>query len=595
MFSTDSFFAALESSGLFIPADVYTARVTAGLAPEDVESIAVITALLSAAVRSGHVCLDLRSVETRQLMERFGVTKNIMSLLGNAIGLPESVTPIILDQGRLYFARMHRDEELLANKILALASTVNDAVDFTKMSALWSSVFGDKKGEDKPDWQQVACFCALRNRLCVISGGPGTGKTTTVGKILRLVSGLSYNREMKIRLAAPTGKAASRMSEAISSLATSDQETILPRKAETIHRLLGWRGQGCYIFNKENPIPLDLLIVDEVSMLDMEMAARLFEALPDHARVILLGDKNQLASVEAGALMANLCSGQRVNVFSAQFASEFKELTGNSLKLEKSAPVMADSVIELQTSYRFKAQSGIGALSTAIRSGNMKEVKKIINYSHPDLEIISGKTAKQSEVLETLIPASIRKLNHEMNPAAAFDILESFRVLSPLRMGQAGTLEVNARIKHLLCTDRYQTQEWYPGRPVLILENDYAANLYNGDIGITLIDETGKMRVFFKQADNNYFSVSIATLPRHETCYAMTVHKSQGSEFDHVIFLIPESDTALMTQELIYTALTRARKKCTLLGPTERFLEAVTKTTLRDSGLENRIWKVKKN
>lgn len=585
MFQSPAILPRLKGAGLFSEADLYQARFVAALNASNggTDLAAGLTALLSLAVREGHVCLDLEDQQTQTRLAALGLAPPSQPelLATGVITTCGGLGPIILNESRLYFARFFHDERLLGRSFLLLAQSppVNLAAE----------LFGKGEAADgQPDWQAVAVFAALRSRFCVISGGPGTGKTHTVVKILTQAARM--HEDFTIRLAAPTGKAAGRMSQSLSKafpdgILPPELAACLPEQAQTVHRLLGWQPGGRFRYNRSNPLPLDMLVVDEVSMLDMELAARLMEALPEHARLVLLGDRNQLASVEAGAVLANLCSGTEINRFSEEFTQAFALHTGCLLPMTDSPVPLTDHVVELQKSWRFGADSGIAALSTLIRDGRSEDAARLLGQPRTDIEAAPcpGPQALAA-LLGPLVKNAFGALTEENDPTQAFSIFDAMRVLSPVRRGPRGSETLNRLAREILTGSAGRdAHAWYPGRPVMILENDYNLGLFNGDVGIAL-PAHGTLRVFFAGTEG-FTSFSPARLPRHETCYAMTVHKSQGSEFGHTVLVLPEEPCPVLGRELLYTALTRARERFTLIGTAEQVRNAVLSPARRDSGL----------
>jgi exodeoxyribonuclease V alpha subunit len=591
MFHNPAVMLRLAASTLFSEADLYQARFAASLTTRSDNAardlIATLTALVSLAVREGHVCLDLSDPKTRTRLTALGLeAPAIPDLLATeVISLPGGPGLLVLKDNHLYFARFFHDEEFLGKSFLGLAASPAQAVD------LLSEVFGTGMAADaQPDWQDVAIFAALRSRFCVISGGPGTGKTYTVAKILTLAAEMHRDQKFIIRLAAPTGKAAGRMSQSLSDafpggVRPAQLTACLPDQAQTVHRLLGWQPGGRFRYHRGNPLPLDMLVVDEVSMLDMELSARLMEALPDHARLVLLGDRNQLASVEAGAVMANLCSGKEINRFSTGFVQAYAHLTGSRLPVAENPAPLTDHVVELQKSWRFGPDSGIAALSTLVRDGRAEDAARLLSAPLTDIETTScqGHHALATQ-LRPLVKDAFGALGKTIDPAQGFHVFDALRLLSPVRNGPRGSQTLNMLVREILTGSTGRDAEtWYPGRPVMILENDYNLELFNGDVGIALPAD-GTLRVFFPAAQG-FTSFAPARLPRHETCYAMTVHKSQGSEFGHTVLILPEEPCPALGRELLYTALTRARKRFTLIGTPQQIKDAVANPARRDSGL----------
>ncbi len=580
MFASPAILPRLVASTLFTEADLYQARFAASLAQHRYEDLAAgLTALISLAVREGHVCLHLGDEGVRERLTALGLDGLDGCLDTGVIGAPDSDLPLILDEERLYFARFFRDEATLARAFLSLAAAPPRDIP----AELLPDIFRSSGSET--DWQDVACFAALRSRFCVISGGPGTGKTTTVARILALAARMYAGTDFRIRLGAPTGKAASRMGEALANAFPEgsmppELKASLSQDAQTVHRLLGW-STGGFRHGRGNPLPLDMLVVDEASMLDLELSARLLEALPEHASLVLLGDRNQLASVEAGAVLGNLCPEDAVNAFSPAFAADAAR-AGASLPEASRVSALTDHVVELRKSWRFGADSGIAALAACIVAGEAGKAEELLSQPHEDLEMkeCSGH-ADLAAKLAPLVRAAFRSLGTETDPARAFETFGALRLLSPLRQSPRGTEALNRMVREALGAPA--GDGWYQGRPVMILENDYSLGLFNGDTGIAL-PVGDALRVFFP-APEGFTSFAPARLPRFDTCYAMTVHKSQGSEFGHTVLILPEEPCPVLGRELLYTALTRAKRRFTLLGTAEQVKDAIERPARRDSGL----------
>ncbi|WP_019612751.1 exodeoxyribonuclease V subunit alpha [Psychromonas ossibalaenae] len=467
------------------------------------------------------------------------------------------------------------------------------------------------------DWQKVSAALALSSARCVISGGPGTGKTTTVTKLLALL--INAQPDLLIKMAAPTGKAAARLTESISSAlnglnidpALKDK---IPSEASTIHRLLGVKANSNHFrHNQHKKLHLDLLLVDEASMVDLPLMAKLLAALPDHARLILLGDKDQLASVEAGAVLGDICSFIESG-YSAEKAQQLSELTGFSslLKDKHSSAAMADNLCLLRKSYRFDQYSGIGFLAKAINSGRAgsRQLLKLCN-DYADLQHYAnneqGLPAIEKLMLNGYRPylesLCVISADNRDNAKNLLKLFNQFKILCAIREGEWGVNGLNQRcekvlykaglINSLSYQDAAELSTWYVGRPIMITQNNYHLGLYNGDIGLCLSDDENQLRVYFQMADGSVADFQPSRLPSHETVFAMTVHKSQGSEFAHTVLSLPETQVPVVTRELIYTGITRAKKELTLFADLSLTASAIRSKTQRFSRLVERLQNVK--
>jgi exodeoxyribonuclease V alpha subunit len=471
--------------------------------------------------------------------------------------------------------------------------------------------------------QKVAAAVALSRRFTVISGGPGTGKTTTVAKLLAaLVSQENENDSSPIiRLVAPTGKAAARLTESIGSaidkLPVDPRiKSVIPTNASTLHRLLGSiPNSASFRHCAENKLHLDILVVDEASMVDLPMMYKLFDALPLHTRVILLGDKDQLASVEAGAVLGDICSFLDYG-YSREQAHLLSALTGYQLEASRhkvNAPLIADSLCLLQKSYRFNLRSGIGQLAKSVNRGRPDDVVQVWNRNYSDIHILELTGAGYSRLLSCLVTEyrAYLELSHQLGEdlkAGATELLSGkvkqiinafnrCRLLCALREGEFGVNGLNQRIESVLTKHnliRPMDDLWYVGRPIMITRNDYGLGLYNGDIGICLPEIVGesattRLKVFFELPDGNLKGVLPSRIPSHDTAYAMTIHKSQGSEFDTTLMILPPDYSPILTRELIYTGITRAKNVLYVYADSGVFKRAVRVKTERLSGLTARL------
>ena len=453
------------------------------------------------------------------------------------------------------------------------------------------------------NWQKLSVAVAATRHFSVISGGPGTGKTTTVTKLLALLieQGLLAQQQLTIKLVAPTGKAAARLTESIAGakgklgLAVNVAD-LIPEQAGTIHRLLGViPKRQVFRHNQDNPLHLDVLVVDEASMVDLPLMAKLLAALPNHARLILLGDKDQLASVEAGSVLADICAYAEAGYSAAQ-AHWLMAITDYELSQyqDPNASAIYDSLCLLRKSYRFDAQSGIGCLAGAVNRGDMVEFDKVWTDSHDDIQLHPLSSAAYEQLIRMArqgYQGYLQQLVADPSPQQTKQILQSFndfQVLTAIREGDFGVAGLNQRIEKALLSAGHidkQQSEWYVGRPVMITNNDHGIGLYNGDIGICMQDADGRVRVYFEMADGAVQAFLPSRLPPHQTVFAMTIHKSQGSEFAHTVMVLPQKFTPVLTRELVYTGITRAKQKLDIFANVSVMKKAVRIRTERVSGL----------
>ncbi|BAV72792.1 exodeoxyribonuclease V subunit alpha [Pseudomonas chlororaphis subsp. aurantiaca] len=543
--------------------------------------------------------------------------------------------PLVLSGKRLYLRRYWAYERRIDNALRQRLAVQEETP--ADLAERLGGLFGAAKATGPVDWQKLACALATRGAFSIITGGPGTGKTTTVVRLLALLQApaVEAGKPLRIRLAAPTGKAAARLTESISlqvrSLSVDDSvREKIPSDVTTVHRLLGNRpGTRHFRHHAGNRLPLDVLVVDEASMIDLEMMANLLDALPVHARLVLLGDKDQLASVEAGAVLGDLCRDAEAGWYSPQTRRWLEAVSGEQLAdsglLEDNADThpLAQQVVMLRHSRRFGEGSGIGQLARWVNQQQAEEARRLLAArSHADLYGLSLK-GEQDRALERLLleghgdgPQGYRHylslLRGQRPPvdtaledprwtAWARDVLQAFdqfQLLCAVRKGPWGVEGLNQRITAALFKARLieSDQQWYEGRPVLMTRNDYGLGLMNGDIGIALKlpehegaqDGRRVLRVAFPRNDGQggVRFVLPSRLNDVETVYAMTVHKSQGSEFAHTALILPEALNPVLTKELIYTGITRAKDWFSLIEPRAGvFEEAVRRKVKRLSGL----------
>jgi exodeoxyribonuclease V alpha subunit len=525
------------------------------------DPLIVLTAgLLSDAVSQAHVCLNLNQVGEQGSELDAVLPETVddwMSRLeqSHLVGKPGEISPMVLTaSGQVYLYRYWHDEQLVA-KLIQQRLQAMPMVDVPGLKDGFSDWPSSQVGVD---WQKVAVMMAIRRQLSVISGGPGTGKTTIVLRLLQLL--LQQDKSVRIALAAPTGKAAARLQQAIS------EHDALPVEAKTIHRLLGMTAdndKGRY--HADKPLPIDVLIVDEASMIDISLMATILKALPRHARLVLLGDSDQLSSIESGAVLANLC--REGVAFSAEFCQQLSALTGMELQHQAEPKSdMVDTVVMLQHSYRFEEDSDISRLALAVKKGDDEGVIGCL-LNGVDVAWHQQFDAMTIQHHVAALYSPFFDAVKQREPAeTCLALFEKSRVLCALKQGPESVDSVNTWVERGLIKQGWRTQHhFYHGRPIMVTQNDYRHGLFNGDTGLVLYDEQGQLSACFLEQKGVRW-LPLNRLPVHETAYAMTVHKSQGSEFDAVCIVLPEQTSPVLNRSLLYTAMTRARLKVSLVA-----------------------------
>ena len=615
----------LARSGVLTPLDRHLGRAVHALEGAD-EHVALGAALASRAVQLGHVCVDLSRLDFHELCPAEELAKvgaawperevwlealreSPLCCVRETSARPlDTPAPLVLDaHGRLYLQRYARYEHTLAALLLGRARRLSD-VDLPLLGAGIRRLFGGAPGsaEGSPvagAQALVACVAAL-HALAVICGGPGTGKTTTVVKILALLEEQVLargERPLHVLLLAPTGKAARRLASSVqaglAALPVSDAvRAAIPTEAYTIHRALGGGASGRFRHDAENPLPADVVLVDEVSMVDLALLYRLAIAIRPHARLILQGDKDQLASVEAGAILGDIYDGAAAAAWSKPFTEEVAALTGRELGAAHAESGLHDCLVSLDASFRYRESSGIGRLARAINAGDTAAALNVLRRPsaaaerdtwlfEPDIRGVPA------QALEGLAVEGYTAFVRASDPAQKLEQLGRYRVLCALRQGRFGVEQQNRDIEHWLAAAGLiePGATFYENRPIIVTQNDYSLGLFNGDVGVVVRDEHGRLRVCFEGAEGARF-LSPGRLPPHETVFATTIHKSQGSEFDAVSIVLPDTPSALVGRELVYTAVTRARRRVDLFAPLEVIRGALARTVQRPSGLRDALW-----
>ena len=605
----------LNRVGAITDIDAEFCRFLLKLHPDIDESVVLAACLTSMGYRNGDVCLNMdayagQTVFDGQVEGAEAVTapeanswKTALKA-SDAVGRPGDFTPLILDDvNRLYFHKLWTYEKDLAAQILARAAQQYRNVDEALLKSGLNRLFKNGQDDENTDWQQVGAVAAIYNRLTVISGGPGTGKTTTVARILALImeQAVQRNEQPAIALAAPTGKAATRLEESIANARLSlninyEIKTAMPAQAVTIDQLLGARRHSsAFRYNSENPLPYNVVIVDEASMIDQALMSKLMGALLEKAQIILLGDKDQLASVEAGSVLGDICGHNFKNSISSAMMDRLTQLgvgMDNNCVRDDSA-TLTDNIILLNKSYRFEQSSGIGTLSQSINAGDAARVLDILNdKKFPDASLREVENFSEFEAVLTEKNASrFRAVLEAKTPQQKFECYTRFCLLAAHRTGPWGVDYINQRIERSLQKRGLipSHQQWYPGKPVIINRNDYTLGLSNGDLGICMRSDDGNLKIFFR-VDEMFMDVWPSRLPDHSPAYSLTVHKSQGSEFDDIMLVLPDSVSKVLSRELVYTAVTRARATVEIIGKPTVLAGAINRTVARNSGLKERLW-----
>lgn len=571
--------------------------------PQPAPSLVSAVGALGRGLAQGQVCIDLA-----QAAGWLGVETDAESmppvpplaqwrteLLATAVvGEPGIRCPLILDaQNRLYLYRYWHYEQELAQGMLTRAQAL--LTPPARLQSTLRELFPSGPGMDEA---RLAAATAVLKRLCIVSGGPGTGKTFTAMRILALLLRLAGATPPRIALAAPTGKAAVRLQMALPAVlqglpdALRPQLDALAQQAGTLHRLLGARPDGGFRHGPEQPLPFDILLVDEASMIDLALMWRLHRAMTTGARLILVGDRDQLASVEPGAVFHTLCqpSASRSTPLleCLQGLDVGRFLSARARTHAKAPAPLGDCTVSLRHNFRFSADSGIAALASAVRRGDPEQALAILAV--PSAELDFHALAEDASGLPETCPArelaALYVPTDTTDPTVALACLSRFRILAVQREGPWGVSSLNARVRKRLDVGN---EDWYCGRQVLVLQNRPEMNLYNGDLGIVL-PRDGEVQVVFPAVNPFLRELSPYRLPPHEDAYAMTIHKSQGSEFDRVLLVLPpRPDHPLLSRRLLYTALTRARRRVDLWATPAAVRAAVSRDELRTSGLADSL------
>ena len=606
--------------------DRHLVELLCRLAKEQNPDLQTAIALLCRHVRNGDVCVqldaatdaatdaaaaDLSDQDTSPAPPDWRDPDRLLDTLATSALVSDgsATTPLVLDAGRrLYFYRYWQHEQRIVAQLKQRAEQPLSKLDPVWLKQALGRLFPSTLPTATLDWQQVAAVVALLRPLCVISGGPGTGKTFTVTKILALLveqAVAAGQHPPRLALLAPTGKAAHRLVESIRQAKTNldcndDVKAAIPEQASTVHRGLGALPglRTRFRHGPDNPLPADVVLVDEASMVDVGLMARLVSALHATARLILLGDRDQLASVEAGAVLGDICNSGQALAYSKPLHQALDQIAGLKLPAADDAAAgsaVGDGIVTLRHSYRHAAGGDIGALATVINAGDADEL----------IEGLRARRWRGVQWLETTAPDPCPKplleratehygrVRDAHDARQALQELGRFRVLCALRRGPAGVERINALLERsVLSIERTAgAPEQSPGLPLIVTRNDYGVQLFNGDVGVLWPDGNGVLRAVFEGGEHGTLrELAPSWLPGHETVYAMTVHKSQGSEFDQVAVVLPAEPSPVLTIELLYTAVTRGRSGVLLVGSEEILRCTLGRRVQRHSGLRAALW-----
>jgi exodeoxyribonuclease V alpha subunit len=612
--SASGLLSIFNQAGILNTADVHTAETVSRIGRESDETVRLALALTVRALRKGSVCIDLRTVRTAVFDEAeteidlaalpWPDPREWMSAVAASplvVAGPDQPggRPLRLASGLLYLERYWQQEELVRVQLRRRFDAAPPEIDQSRLAAALHRLFNrDGLEPGEPDRQQLAAAVSALGRVTVLAGGPGTGKTTTVARLLALLQD-QPGPAQRVALAAPTGKAAARLEEAVRAAAAQlepdDRERLGDLSASTLHRLLGWlpSNRSRFRHDASNHLPHDVVIVDEMSMVSLTMMARLLEAVRPSARLVLVGDPDQLSSVEAGAVLADIARAPGLP--DSDLGRRLVELG----LIAEDGPAPVHGVVQLTHTWRF--DGAIDALARAIRAADADAAIEVlrsgasdVQFSEVDLE--STPTEASAQAL-AVMSAQVREAGVAMLEAAragddagALAALDQHRLLCAHQRGPYGVLRWSLEVERWLSESipgYAEDGEWYVGRPLLITANDYEMSLYNGDTGVIVQTRDGVRAAFARGAEAKLYPP--VRLDAIQTVHAMTVHRAQGSQFDTVSFVVPPPESPLLTRELLYTAVTRARRQVVIIGSEDAIRRAVLRPANRASGLRHRL------
>lgn len=568
--------------------------------PDASELCLWIAVLVNLEIDQANVCLEIETIEQKSRAwgwQEVPPLDELEDIIRSCplIGRPGDELPLIADNGKLYLHRYYHYEKSISEHLLARSGC--QRLMSGAETEIIDRLFDQDSNSKQPDMQKIAAIVCSLHPLAIISGGPGTGKTYTVGKIMALL--LEQQTDIKIQLAAPTGKAAMKLSQSINNMREDlpldpQLRGLIPHEALTLHRLLAIdRYSHRPRYNHYQPLDCDLLVLDEASMIDQQMMALLCDALRPDARLILLGDKDQLSSVEAGSVFADLSGGLQQTSFNPQQQRQLQQAWQYSVSMNNSQHALADQLVVLDRSHRFDRDSAIGRIAGMINTGQSEQTIQLLNDSNENsnLKWLQLPESSLSTALKKQADGYYWQIMQAESIDQAFGLFHKYQILSALWSGPAGVDSINGCIEQYLKQKSGidSSQQYYQGKPLMMTRNIYQYELYNGDVGIVWPDHDGQLNIWFETGGGEYRVLSLSQIPQHVTAYAMTVHKSQGSEFEHVLILLPSRESEVMSRELLYTAITRAARSVELWAGADIIRRTIEHKTLRVSGLLQRL------
>ncbi|AKZ66078.1 exodeoxyribonuclease V subunit alpha [Candidatus Palibaumannia cicadellinicola] len=625
-----------QKLNLWRPLDIYFARMIAAASSPDYYSQALLllaSACLSADIGVGHVCLPLSRLTKNYLFE--GRYPKLSMQIFQKIGHPNMETwhnvllkspsvsdglystPLVLDNNMLYLHRLWQYECTIANFFNRPLMIINNQINYKLVSTVLDSIFSKNNHNHIMNWQKIAIAIAITSKVALISGGPGTGKTNTLAKLLVALllintDSTNYSARLRIIITTPNSQMISRLREYImlsmnNLILDNSLRNKIVYQIMSIPRLLGVLPNSKRMrYNCDNKLNVDILIIDDASMIDLQMMANIINAIPNQTKVIFFGDYYQLASVETGAVFRDICKFADTSGYSEIRSQYLVSLTScrkifyrseNNYRQNK----IADIFCCLRTNYRFKDSSGISHLANAIKAGNIKDTIALLNsIKYPEINYIprSNKNDYKNMVDDfvTGYQYYLKLVHQGKSHHKILEYFNKYRILAVLREGQFGVNNLNSSIEHaLICYGLIKKTisfSCYVGQPIIIMRNSPLLELYNGDIGIVLLDSKHtRLLAYFPLYDGTIKTVPINCLPKYETAFTITVHQSIGSEFTNTALVLPDNILPVLTRELLYTGVTRACKNLSIYAPhnKEVLVHTINSTINRRSGLKEKL------